>query len=76
MNKNTLSNLYGLLCYEDTDSLKTPPKTNNFTLGYIKYFTREWAAITGKLKRYPAVMSIPLVPNDRSHEKKIKRIKI
>lgn len=75
MNKNTINDIYGWICYEDTDSLKSPPKPNNYSLGYIKYFKSEWGRITDKLKRYPKVMSIPLVPEDRSHEKKVKRIK-
>lgn len=75
MNKNSLNDLYGLsVYYADTDAVK-PPKPNNYSLGYIKYFKSEWERITDKLKRYPKVMSIPLVPEDRSHEKKVKRIK-
>lgn len=75
MNKKSLNDLYGLsVYYADTDAVITP-KTTNYSLGYIKYFKREWEAITGKLRRYPKVMSIPLVPEDRSHEKKIKRVK-
>lgn len=58
------------------DRLVKAPKPANYSLGYIKYFKSEWATVTGKLKCYPAVMSIPLVPEDRSHEQKVKRIKI
>ena len=75
MNKKCLNDLYGLsVYYADTDVVQAP-KTNNYSSGYIKYFKREWEAITVKLRRYPAVMSIPLVPNDRSHEKNIKRVR-
>lgn len=76
MNKKSLNDLYGLsVYYADTDAVQAP-KPGNYSLGYIKYFKSEWATVTGKLKRYPAVMSIPLVPEDRSHEQKVKRIKI
>ena len=66
--------------YFDTDSVRSYEEINaekhgNYSLGYINYFKREWTAITGKLKRFPKVMSIPLVPEDRHHEK-MKRIKI
>lgn len=74
MNKETLTNIYGVMMYADTDSVK-PPKTPNFTPAYIKYFAQEWNAITAKLKRYPGLKNVPLVPEDRSHEK-MKRIKI
>lgn len=50
-------------------------KQGNYSYSYISYFKREWTAITSKLKRFPAVMNIPLVPDDRSHEK-MKRIKV
>lgn len=66
--------------YADTDSV-TPykdiqtEKSGNYSIGYINYFKREWAAITTKLKRFPKVLNFPLVPEDRHHEK-MKRIKI
>lgn len=75
MNKKSLNDLYGLsVYYADTDAVITP-KSTNYSLGYIKYFKREWAVITSKLKRYPKVMAMPLVPIDRSNEPKVKRIK-
>lgn len=66
--------------YFDTDSVRSyeeikTEKHGNYSLGYINYFKREWDAITGKLKRFPKVLSMPLVPEDRHHEK-MKRIKI
>lgn len=74
MNKETLTNIYGVMMCVNTDSVN-PPKTPNFTPGYIKYFTQEWNAITAKLKRYPGLKNVPLVPEDRSNEK-MKRIRI
>ena len=72
MNKETLTNIYGVMMYVDTDSVK-PPKTPNYTPGYIKYFKQEWDAITAKLKRYPGLKNVPLVPEERSRER-IKRV--
>lgn len=74
MTKDTINNIYGLICYADTDAVKV--KTGGqYSIGYITRFTAEWERVTGKLKRFPAVNNIPLVPEDRSHEK-VKRIKI
>lgn len=68
------------IIYADTDSVRPykdiqTEKCGNYSIGYINHFKREWDAITGKLRRFPRVMSIPLVPDDRHHEK-MKRIKI
>ena len=70
MSKDTITDIYGFSCYADTDSVK-PPKRGTYSIGYINYFKREWERITGKLRRYPRVMQIPLVPEDRSHEKRL-----
>lgn len=44
-------------------------KQGNYTYGYVRYFKEEWNRITSKLKRYPQLKNVPLVPDDRSHER-------
>ena len=65
------------IIYHDTDSVKeiSGIKQGNFSIGYITRFKREWEMIVTHLRKFPQVNNIPLVPEDRHHEK-FKRIKV